>query len=934
MTLEAGVRLGPYTVTGSLGAGGMGEVYRARDTKLNRDVALKVLPDAFTNDPDRLARFQREAEVLASLNHPNIAGIHGLEDSDDVRALVLELVEGPTLEERIAAGSSATAGNGSTTSGMPLDDVLPIARQIADALEAAHEAGVVHRDLKPANVKVRDDGTVKVLDFGLAKAFQPEATDPGLSLSPTISLTAAATQIGMVLGTAAYMAPEQAKGKPVDKRADIWAFGAVLYEMLTGRKAFGGDDVSETMAHVLTKEVEWDALPGATSPPLVRLLKRCLERNPKARLRDIGEARIALTESIDADDVPTETPAQAPPAAMRFVAVTATAVVVTALVTTAVMQNRAGPAGSAADRAKRFVMPLTGHTLPVSGPGPFVTVSADGGTVVYTGVRDGQLQLFRRRFDELQAFPIQGTENARRPFLSPDGQSVGFVTGGNFEIMRQVSLSGGTPSTVLDVPDRERSVDARLTDQIQGAVWGPDDRIVYGSGTAIFSIPAAGGEPVQLTTRPVESDVLSYRWPQLVPGTDVLLYTRWRGSISTSDLVAYSLATGEERRLVNGSGVHHTASGHIVFGDDTELMAAPFDPDQLALTGAPVRLAEDLLTFVRGGAANFAATADTLVYVSTSVGLAGSETLVRVDHDGSNPTPVHTDPLQSPRHLQLSPDAQQVVLISGPTEQGQIWVYPVDGRPPTSLRQEGQNTYPQWTHGGSRLTFSTNRADDGNRSVLVWLATDGSMTEPEVLLEGADRYYASAWVPQRDELIFGQDTQAGQTRWDLRRLGSDGEVDVVVQTRSDERVAQISPNGRFMAYESTLNERTEIWVRPYPDGAPTRISGSGGGAPRWSHDGTELYFLERGNFNRSRMMAASVDTEGEGGFETPVPLFQQRYDFGDDYPYVVLPDGDFILNAGPLDVAVDDAGTELLQGDYLIAIVDLDAELNRIAPPN
>ena len=375
----------------------------------------------------------------------------------------------------------------------------------------------------------------------------------------------------------------------------------------------------------------------------------------------------------------------------------------------------------------------------------------------------------------------------------------------------------------------------------------------------------------------------------------------------------------------NIAGIHGLEDSDGVRALVLELVEGPTLEERIAAgSSAPVRLAENLLTFVRGGAANFAVTADgTLVYVSTSVGLAGSETLVRVDHDGSNPTPVHTDPLQSPRHLQLSPDAQQVVLIAGPSEQGQIWVYPVDGHPPTPLRQEGRNTYPQWTHGGSRVTFSTDHLDNGNRSDLVWLATDGSMTGPEVLLEGADRYYASDWVPQRDELIFGQDTQSGQMRWDLRRLGSDGEVGVVVQTRNDERVAQISPNGRFMAYESTLNERTEIWVRPYPDGAP-----------RWSYDGTELYFLERGNFNRSRLMAASVDTDGEGGFETPLPLFEDRYDFSDDYPYVVLPDGDFILNAGPLDAAVDDAGMESLQGDYLIAIVDLDAELNRIAPPN
>ena len=507
---------------------------------------------------------------------------------------------------------------------------------------------------------------------------------------------------------------------------------------------------------------------------------------------------------------------------------------------------------------------------------------------------------------------------------------MGFITGGNYEILRRVSLLGGTASTIIGVQGGRQTGQ----DQIQGAAWGPHDEIIYGAGTALFSVPATGGEPVQLTTRPVEDDVLAYRWPALVPGTDVVLYTRWRGSVATSDLVAHSMATGEERRLVDGSGVQVTASGHIVFGDDAELWAAPFDAEKLALTGEPVRLAENLLTFTRGGAANFAVTANgTVVYVATSVGISGSEALIRVEHDGSNATPVHTDTLQSPRQLQLSPDAQQVALVTGPTEQGEIWIYPLNGRPATPLRQQGRNDSPQWTHGGSRMAFSTDRG--ASQSDLVWLATDGSMTEPGVLLEGPAGNYPSAWVPQRDELIFGQDTPSGQTRWDLRRLAPDGEVDVVVQTRSDERAAQISPNGRFIAYESTLNNRTEIWARPYPEGAPTRVSSTGGAAPRWSHDGTELYFVESGNLNSSRMMAAAVDTEGEFRFETPVTLFEDSESgFTGNFPYVVLPDGDFIVSRSLTNTAGDNASAGSIQGDHLVAIVDLDAELNRIAPPD
>ena len=317
-----------------------------------------------------------------------------------------------------------------------------------------------------------------------------------------------------------------------------------------------------------------------------------------------------------------------------------------------------------------------------------------------------------------------------------------------------MALAGGTPRTVIELPD-----------QIQGATWGPDNRIVYGFGTALFAVSADGGEPEQVTSGEVEDGVLGYRWPHLVAGTDVLLYTRWRGSIATSDVVARSLGTGEEQRLVDGSGAQYTASGHIVFGRGTELWAASFDPDQLGLTGPAVRLVEDLLTFSRGGAANFAITAGgALFYVSTSLGIEGLDMLLRVDRDGGNPTPVHTDALLNPRHLQLSPDGQRLVLVTGPIALGEIWIHPIDGRPPRPLRQEGQNEYPVWTHDGTRVVFASepNAAAD-----LVWLPSDGSSTEPEPLLEGPNRYYPSAWVPQRNELIFGQDTPAGQTRWDL-----------------------------------------------------------------------------------------------------------------------------------------------------------------------
>ena len=416
MALSSGTSLGPYLVTAKIGEGGMGEVWQARDTKLDRDVALKVLPEAFTADPDRLARFEREAKVLASLNHPNIGTIYGLEEAEGVKALVLELVEGPTLADRIKQGP------------IPVDDALPIAKQIAEALEAAHERGVIHRDLKPANIKVTDDGTVKVLDFGLAKALGPESLEASADpdLSPT--LTAAATQMGVILGTAAYMAPEQAKGRLVDKRADIWSFGTVLYEMLTGRRPFGGQDVSETLAFVLTRDIDWDTLPDDTPASLRRLLTRCLERDPRERLRDIGEARIALAHAPEA--APEQNTAPPPGALRRWLVPMAAGALLASVATGAAVWTTIGSDAAPARDLRRFVISLTNHRFPATGPGPFLALSPDGRTLVYTGVQDGTIQLYRRPREALESFPIQGTQTARRPFISPDGEWVGFVTGG------------------------------------------------------------------------------------------------------------------------------------------------------------------------------------------------------------------------------------------------------------------------------------------------------------------------------------------------------------------------------------------------------------------------------------------------------------------------------------------------------------------------
>ena len=481
MALSPGTRLGHYDVTALLGEGGMGQVWQATDTQLNRQVALKILPDAFAADPDRLARFTREAQILASLNHPNIAAIYGIEESEGTRALVLELVEGPTLADRIRQGP------------IPLDEALPIAKQIAEALEAAHEAGVIHRDLKPANIKVREDGTVKVLDFGLAKAFQPEAGSDGASMSPTISLTAAATQMGMVIGTAAYMAPEQAKGKVVDKRADVWAFGAVLYEMLTGQRPFTGKDISDTLAAVLRIDADFDALPATTPPRLRQVLKACLQKEPKDRVRDIGDVALAMNGTFDTP-VP-ETPSSVTPLRLQLwqrpapaLGILVTALLVIGFAVWTVMR----PAIVAPDLMRFVIAPPDTAPLTFTLAWRDVAISPDGTRVVYTGGTAGAPQLNLRPIEQVVGAPLRGGTGGD-PFVSPDGEWVGFH-GGTFSSARttlqKVSMFGGPPVTL-----------GESSNPIFGASWGADDQIIFGTnGAGLFRVSGGGGEPEPLTT--------------------------------------------------------------------------------------------------------------------------------------------------------------------------------------------------------------------------------------------------------------------------------------------------------------------------------------------------------------------------------------------------------------------------------------------------
>ena len=828
MSLTPGTTLGPYEVIAEIGKGGMGEVYRARDTKLDRDVALKVLPQAFTDDPDRLARFEREAKVLASLNHPNIGHIYGLEEADGQKALVLELVEGPTLAERIKQGP------------IPVDEALPIAKQIAEALEAAHEQGIIHRDLKPANIKVKDDGTVKVLDFGLAKAFQPDASDPNMSQSPTISLTAAATQMGMVIGTAAYMAPEQAKGKVVDKRADVWAFGAVLYEMLTGQKPFVGDDVSDTLALVLKFEPEWDALPADTPARIRQLIQTCLQKDPKQRVHDVADVRLAMEGAFETGAQAAGSVAAVAPAPWRRVRlVLATAVVVSAV---------AAPAGWLLKPAEPRPVVRSVHALPdgrslaVTGLSQLI-IAPDGEYFVYRG-NDG---LYLRTLDALEDRLIPGTEETQLgPFLSPDGQSVGFfraAAGGRAvtELVR-LAVTGGVPVKLADagIP--------------YGASWGTDGMILYGQSDGIWQVSENGGEPEHLIA--TDSQVERVYGPQRLPGGDWVLLTvapaagpaaLW----DEADIVVESLTSGERKVLRQGGATdaRYLPTGHVVYVHRNVLYAVPFDVGSLAVLGGPVPVVEGIRVGVpstaMSGAASYAVTTGgTLVYMPGSVATAGN-TLAWVDPSGRQDF-IDLPPGQY-AHPRFSPDGQWLALERQDGTRTDVWLYEVSGA--TALRrltEGGTNRYPVWSREGEHVVFQSDR--DGDVSIF-WQRADGTGTAERLTTPESDAVHIpEAWSPTDDRLVFSAVTGTRVELWVW-----------ALEDRESERFGDLqssvpfntvfSPDGQWVAYTQRDTQRagdaaTYVQSVSAPD-ARFQIGRDEETVhhPLWTPDGSRLFYF-------------------------------------------------------------------------------------------
>jgi Tol biopolymer transport system component len=837
MTLSRGARLGSYEVLSLIGVGGMGEVYLARDPKLNRDVALKILPDAFALDADRCARFEREAQILASLSHPAIGAIYGLEDGRDdsanraMRALVLEHIEGPTLADELARGA------------LPAAQALEIARQIADALEAAHERGIVHRDLKPANVKVRPDGLVKVLDFGLAKALEQRTDNVNEPSQPRTLLSPGHTEIGMLFGTPAYMSPEQVRGRPADKRSDVWAFGCVLYEMLTGQRAFPGDETSDVMAAILRAEPEWSALPSDLPSSVRRLLRRCLEKDRSRRLRDIGDARLELDDArLTAD----QAPAVAPSRSRERIAWLGAAALMAVLAAV-------GAARWAVDRvpqpAELRLDVTTGETL---NAGSFA-LSPDGRMIVFNVQGSRGSQLWLRSLDDSTPRPLAGTEDGQFPFWSPDGRSIGFFT---FSALKRVDVDGGPPQTLATV----------LTPA--GGTWGADGTILYvpQDNGGVFRVSEGGGESTRVT--PVRTPPLASRAPQFLPdGRHFLFHVGVEGE---SNVYIGDLESGEIRQLFGSVTPAIYGSGHLWFVNENTLYARPFDPATGVLTGTALRVAEDVSVEAYGGIS--ASTAGAIAYRSGTRYLRRQ--LAWFDRGGRELGTVGVGANLRSNNPSLSPDGRQVLLQQTTRLNVDVWLLDLERSVTTRLTDSpAVESMPVWAPDGVRFVYNAPAED---RRVLAIKHVDGSKPDQQLATFDADDITLSTdWSPDGAFVVVRKRDGVTGT-WDLWALPTDGNATPLQLTATpyDEREGQVSPDGRWLAYESNESGTFEIYVQPFPGpGAKVRVSTNGGQQVRWRSDGAELFYVALDRM----LMALPVGPETERSrFGAPVPLFPTR----------------------------------------------------------
>ncbi len=867
--LTPGTKLGAYEVAAALGAGGMGEVYRARDTRLGRDVALKVLPEALAQDAERLARFRREAQVLASLNHPNIAAIYGFEDSGARHALVMELVEGPTLAERIAGERKGSSSAGtrsdakvstaqqSRSTPIAMDEALAIAKQIAEGLEYAHERGVVHRDLKPGNIKITNNDAVKILDFGLAKALETDASSVDISSSPTI--TRMATQAGVILGTAAYMSPEQAKGKSVDRRTDIWAFGCVLYEMLTGKMAFGGETVTDTLAAVIRAEPEWSALPKDTPTHVRVLLQRCLQKDAKQRLRDIGDARIAIDEVLSGAAATVEkqslatvkTPQRAGRAWLPWAVAAVCALVAAGLAAYLCFGAHVEPGESTT-----LDVALPQGVSIVTRDAHSVALSPDGREIVFMGTKGSSAQLYLRSLNEPGAGPISGTENGASPFFSPDGKWIGFFADGK---LKKIPVEGGTAQVLADASNQ------------RGGNWAKDGTIIFAPDYTggLMRVPDSGGQPEALATPDAKKGERTYRWPDVLPNGQGMIFTigmeNSAASYDDAEIVAYSFATKKIRVLTHGDMAIYSPAGYLLYYRAGVLFAAPFSQSRMEFTGEPLQLPEHVSDDPTSGATYVGVASDgTMAYLS-----GGSATSIRTiaitDRKGES----HVLPL-APRGYavpRFSPDGKRLALIVSDVTnfaangRGDVWIYDFASGSMSRLTFDGTDDYDTWSQDGSKIYFDSSRGSGGG---LYAKRADGTGSEQAVMPNEGNSYFNPDTIsPDGENIVL---TQPGGTIGDLWMAGL-GDKPGPKLLKANAAGAEFSPDGRYIAYSSYQSGMYQAFVDTFPiGGGEWQVSLENAAYPRWSKGGRELVYYEAG---QNIMM--SVDVELKPTFHAGPP---------------------------------------------------------------
>jgi dipeptidyl aminopeptidase/acylaminoacyl peptidase len=865
MSLSVGTKVGPYEILAPIGAGGMGEVYRAHDSRLNRDVAIKTLPAAFAEDADRMARFQREAQVLAALNHPHIAGIYGIESS----AIVMELVEGHTL-----AGP------------VPIDEAIAIARQIADALDAAHQKNIIHRDLKPANVKITPEGRVKVLDFGLAKAFD---VSPVTVNSPTVTMES--TREGVIMGTAGYMSPEQARGIPVDRRADIWSFGAVFYELLTGCRAFKGKTVSDTLASVLTADPDWSKLPAGTPLSVRRVLERCLQRDPNRRLRDIGDVWIEVDSPVDATRR----------SKLRWAPweLAVLAVLVAVWVTWEWLHVPVAPPRAVTRSTTTLAKDL--HDL---------RLSRDGTRLAYSDWSEAAPHLSMRMMDQLDVKPIPGAVYGRFPEFSPDGQWIVYFTDEAPFQLRKIPVTGGTPIVLYDMPD----------DWKGGATWGLGDTIVFATSKGLMRVPAVGGAAQSLTVVNTKDGETKHHRPHFLPGGKTILFSIYTANSGRGAVL--DLKTGAYRVVVNkGHDASYVPSGHLVFIRGPALFAVPFDLKRLEVTGPEKPVVEGI------DAGNFTFSDSSLLVFRAIPEEDPPTTLEWTNRQGV------AEALPEQPHywkvFKVSPDGRFVAasILNPPglgDRKSDIWIYDVERRSLTRLTFEGDNIGPVWAPDGRSVSFLSFRE---GRFEIYRAAADKSR-QPELLLRteleqfgggGGAFISPDSWAPDGKTLLYTRVELGKHQIWTLAAPGSGGESKprLFSRTTFNEMGPNISPDGKWVAYESDESGRDEVYVEPFPGpGGKSQISIQGGNGPVWSRTGRELFYVESGT---DQLMSVDVPAGPVFRAGHPKALFKVKRGAGFD----VTPDPNrFLVERVP----------EKPEGTTFVTITDWFDDLRRLVP--